>query len=218
MTLSLEARWFCAEPLPSALRDWMESLDPDDPFSWTDYYLPSEDPGLNLKLRDGKVQIKRRLAGPFRQNLGTSVNGRYEQWVKWSFSVSDAPSLPDTDPTALWVPVEKTRVRHTFSETEQASLTEKLPTSPPARAQMELTEVTAATETAWTVCLEAEGPASGLSDTLTALGPALFTDEFPVSLSAEQSYGYARWLQELSPDIGRPAPEVLFSKDTKSSL
>lgn len=213
MTLSLEARWFCDPPLPSALRNWVEALGPDPSFSWTDYYLPSDDPALNLKLRDNNVQIKRRLVGPFEQTFSPTVSGRSEQWVKWSFSMGNALSFPDPDPTALWVPVEKTRVRHTFSEAEQATLTDTLPTTPPAKAQLELTEVTAAAETAWTVCLEAEGPASGLRDTLTAIGPALFTDEFPVTLSAEQSYGYARWLQELPPEVGRPASEILLSED-----
>jgi hypothetical protein len=213
MTLTLEARWFGTPPLPDALREWFDTLGSVRTSDQTDLYLPAEDPAFNLKLRDGQLQIKRRLAGPFRTSWGPKAAGRYEQWVKWSFRVDEeSPSLSNEEPTDLWVPVKKTRHQLTISPEDQSSLTADLPTSPPASIEAELTTLQADSETAWTFCLEAVGPDGGLVETLRAAAPLLLDDRLPVALSTDQSFGYIRWLHQLPTVSTRPAPEVRISR------
>jgi hypothetical protein len=211
MTLTLEARWFGAPPLPDALREWFSELGSIRTAEQTDLYLPAEDPAVNLKLRDNQFQIKRRLAGPFRTSLGPNAAGRCEQWVKWSFELEEAASLWDQDPTALWVPVKKTRHQLTIPPEAQSSLTPALPAAPPASIELELTTLKVDSETAWTLCIEAEGPVSSLVDTLTTAAPQLLDDRLPISLSSDQSFGYIRWLLQLPTVSRRPAPEVRIS-------
>lgn len=214
MILTLETRWFDDTPLPADLYEWFETLGSVDPSHWTDFYLPTSDPALNLKYREGKVQVKHRLAPPIRRSFGPHVTGHCEQWIKWSFPSADgSPHLREIDDTGLWLPVRKTRQRHRFTGDDQQSLSEALPTSPPAAIEIELTEISVDEETAWSLCIEAEGPAESLLDTLTGAGSALFTETFPISLSAQQSFGYVQWLQQLPPEIGHPPPEVLISSD-----
>lgn len=214
MIFTLEARWFNTGPVPSELRDWFENMGSSEASKWTDLYLLTEDVSLNLKLRGKNVQVKHRLGEPLHCSLGQSVTAHCEQWVKWSFACADAPSRPwDSDPTGLWVPVHKKRRRHRLSADTQETLSEALPTSPPATVEVECTEVTVGDETAWTFCIEAEGPTQTLHDTLTQAGRALLSDQFPVSLPAEQSLGYVEWLQGLSLDLERPSPDVLIAPE-----
>ena len=212
MNYTLEARWFGTPPLPNTLREWFNALGTVRTSNQTDLYLPSEDPALNLKLRDDQLQIKRRLAGPFRTSLGPNAAARCEQWVKWSWGVEEGPSsLWNEDPTALWVPVKKTRHQITFSPEAQPSLSPDLPTSPPASIEAELTTLSVDDETAWTFCLETEGPASSLVETLTTAAPLLLDDRLPLALAIDESFGYIRWLQQLPPVSSQPAPEVQIS-------
>lgn len=212
MTLTLEARWFGTFPMPDVLQEWFNGLGTPWTSEQTDLYLPAQDPALNLKLRDNQFQIKRRLADPFRTSLGPNAVGRCEQWVKWSFDLEEPSPLWDEDPTALWVPVEKTRHQLTFSPEAQSSLTPALPTAPPASIEAELTTLTAGSESAWTLCIEAEGPISSLGDTLTTAAPLLLDERLPVVLSSDQSFGYVRWLQQLPGVSPQPAPDLQLSQ------
>jgi hypothetical protein len=209
MTCTLEARWFGAPPLPDTLREWFGTLGPVETSTRRDLYLPAEDPAFNLKLRDQQLQIKRRLAGPLRTSFSSRASGRREQWVKWSFDLQDGrPSLWDQDPTDLWVPVEKTRHQTSILPEHQSSLSTNLPTTPAATIKAELTQAEASGTLRWTLCLEAEGPVSSLTDTLTVAGAELLDDRLPVTLSDDQSYGYVRWLQQLPSVSARPAPQI----------
>jgi hypothetical protein len=209
MTFTLEARWFSPPPLPDALREWFGTLGTIETSTQTDLYLPAEDPTLNLKLRDQKLQIKRRMAGPLRTSFGPRAAGRCEQWGKWSFNIGDEQaSLWDRDPTDLWVPVEKTRHQISIPPENQSTISTDLPAAPTATIEAELTQVEANGDLQWTFCLEAEGPVPSLVETLMTAGPKLLDDRLPVTLSDDQSYGYVRWLQQLPSVSARPAPEI----------
>jgi len=212
MAHTLEARWFASPPLPPALRDGFDALGLVKTRSQTDLYLPTEDASLNVKLRDGHVQIKRRLSGPFQKALAPHATGNLEHWTKWSFPLAtERAALWDDDPTDLWVPVQKTRHQLAVPPSEQTALADTLPTAPPATLNAEVTTVEAGPDKAWTLCVEAEGPTPSLSDTLLAAAPRLLDGLSSVSLSPDQSYGYARWLQQRPGANPRPAPTVRIS-------
>lgn len=198
MSTTLEVRWFKSSPLPDAVQEWFENLDPDAASTWTDVYLPSEDAGYNVKVREDMLQIKRRRTEPVSHTFAPPVTGRYEQWKKWSFDLAEQAPDPSTDTDAeMWIPIEKTRRQRTYDPEWQAKLGRGLPTSPTTTVLIELTTLTTPRETAWTLCLEAEGPPSRLSEPLLAAGDTLFDTDFPLSLTADESFGYVRWLQQL---------------------
>lgn len=208
MIFTLEARWFGTPPLPDALREWFQTLGAVETYTQTDWYLPAEDPALNLKVRDDQVQIKRRLAGPFRTSFSPHAAGRCEQWGKWSFGLQDEAEVGTQDPTGLWARVEKTRHQISIPADRQSSLTNDLPTSPPVSIELELTALEAGNDSAWTFCLETEGPIDSLRDTLMTAGPLLLNDRLPVALPDDQSFGYVRWLQQLPSTSLRPLSDV----------
>ncbi|MFB6229699.1 MAG: hypothetical protein ABEL04_00970 [Salinibacter sp.] len=213
MTITLEARWFGDAPPPRSLQDWIGQLDPETHETWTDFYLLSEDPGLNLKARDNKIQVKRRLAGPTACTFGPGVSGHYEQWVKWSFDRETEGAGPwSENSTGLWIPTRKTRHQRTFDAEAQSMLASALPIHPAVKVKMELTTFVVSEKEAWTLCLETEGPPEGLADTLSAAGEALLDADFPVPLAADQSLGYVRWLQRHPEVQPRPIPELLVTK------
>lgn len=209
MTGTLEVRWFGPSPLPNELREWFNTLGTINTSTQTDLYLPAEDPTLNVKLRDRQFQIKRRLAEPFRTCFSPRAIGRCEQWTKWSFPLADdQSSVENRDATTLWVPVEKTRHQISISPEDQTALSPKLPATPAATIDLELTQLDVDDDSHWTFCLEAAGEIPGLVDTLEAAGPILLDDRVPIPLSDDQSYGYIHWLQQLPSVSTRPAPEI----------
>jgi len=209
MIHTLEVRWFGTPPLPPALHEWFQTLGEVQTTSQTHLYLPAEDPALNVKVRDGQLQIKRQLGGPFRKAFGTQADGHCEQWGKWSFDLAAERSvLWDDDPSNLWVAVQKTRHQLKIPAADQPSLTDALPTTPPALVAAELTTLQVQDTSAWTFCVEAEGPVESLVETLLTAAPQLLNDTPPFSLSPDESYGYVRWLQQLPTVHTRPASEI----------
>ena len=206
-TNSLEVRWFGEGAPPTALREWLTDLGSVDAGTRTDLYLAPTDPSLNLKLRDegdGAVEVKRRLAGPVSRTFADGVAGCVEQWYKWSFSLDDRPVLRSADPTGLWLPVEKSRLRYAL-DGEDSPLADR---SPDLTAHVEVTEVTTPARHAWTVGAEVAGPAAELEPTLTAVVTELFGDAVPAHLAEAASLGYAAWLARDGSETG-PDPDVL---------
>lgn len=209
MTGTLEVRWFGPLPFPNELREWFTTLGTVNTSTQTDLYLPAQDPTLNVKLRDQQFQIKRRLAEPFRTRFSPRAAGRCEQWIKWSFDLADdQSSVESLDSTSLWVSVEKIRHQISIPPEEQSALSPELPTTPAATIDLELTQLDVDDDRHWTFCFETVGAIPSLVDTLEAAGPVLLDDRLPIPLSDDHSYGYIRWLQQLSSVSTRPAPEI----------
>jgi hypothetical protein len=195
---TLEVRWFVDGAPPASVVNWIEALGATAETTRTDLYLVSSDPAMNVKLREGKVQTKHRIGDRTPIEFGDEIRGVQERWVKWSFPTREQHhDLFDDDPTGLWVPVHKERIRLEIDEEEQQALLDHMIEPDPAEAKMELTEVRVEDQRAWTICMEAEGRPAALPGTLQQMGTHLFGQGDPPALSAEHSYGYARWIQTL---------------------
>ena len=208
-TNSLEVRWFGMGSPPRALDEWIVGLGAVDTSTRTDPYLSPVDPSLNVKLRgggDASVEVKRRLGAPRRRNFDPDVSGNVEQWYKWSFPLEHAPGLRTVDRTGLWLPVEKTRTLYAFDDAEMDSLVDE--GREDATAEVEVTAVATASETAWTCCLEVGGHPDDLEDVFAAVSTQLFGADFPVALGSDDSFGYPEWLRRVAADTG-PSPAVL---------
>jgi hypothetical protein len=195
---TLEVRWFVDGAPPASVENWIDALGADAESTRTDLYLVSDDPGMNVKLREGKVQTKHRLGDRSPITFADGVRGIQERWVKWSFpTVEQHHDLFEDDPTGLWVPVHKERVRLEIEPDEQAERLDHMIEPDPAEAKIELTEVRAEGQQAWTICVEAEGRPEALPGTLQQMGNHLLAQGSPPALSEAPSFGYARWIQTL---------------------
>lgn len=195
---TLEVRWFVDGHPPSEVIDWIQSLGAEAESARTDLYLVSEDPAMNVKLREGKVQTKHRIGDRTPISFTDAVEGIQERWVKWSFpTVEQHHDLFDKDPTGLWVPVHKERLRLNVPPEEQSSHLSRMIEPDPAEAKIELTQIRSHGQKGWSICMEAEGPTEALPGTLQQAGNYLFEKGKPPVLSTDHSFGYARWIQTL---------------------
>ncbi|MFB6248912.1 MAG: hypothetical protein ABEL97_10120 [Salinibacter sp.] len=204
---TLEVRWFVDGAPPAPVVDWVEALGAEAETTRTDLYLVSDSPAMNVKLREGKVQTKHRIGDRTPITFGDAVHGVQERWVKWSFPTREQHhDLFDDDPTGLWVPVHKERLRREIDAEEQKDLLDHMIEPDPAEAKIELTEVRAEGQRAWTICMEAEGRPEALPGTLQQMGTHLFGQGDPPSLPTKRSCGYARWIQTLTSSLSDAEP------------
>lgn len=200
MEQTLEVRWFYEGAPPEDVVEWFQTFDPTLEPEREDLYLFSQDPSLNVKLREGMLQLKRQSGRRARTAFSERAVGFREYWQKWSFPLTDnAPDPFTDDPSGLWLPVTKVRMQRAFSGADQTALLDTLIEPTPTTALVELTRVTYSTQTAWTVCIEAQGPTEALSGTLQQMGEHVFREgPFP-TLRLPHSYGYVRWLETVHP-------------------
>ncbi|MFP4228693.1 MAG: hypothetical protein ACLFTE_07690 [Salinivenus sp.] len=199
MVDTLEVRWFIDGPPPPDVTNWIQALGATPESTRTDLYLVSEDPAMNVKLREGQVETKHRIGDRHHIQFGDTHTGVQERWVKWSFpTVEQHHDLFDDDPTGLWVPVHKERLQRSILPHEQSDLLDHLIESNPATAEIELTTVRSGGHQAWTICVEASGDPKALPGTVQQIGNHLFSQGTPPSLSSNHSFGYARWIQSLN--------------------
>lgn len=199
MVDTLEVRWFYDGAPSPDITNWIEALGATAESARTDLYLVSDDPAMNVKLREGQVQTKHRLGDRQHIRFGDTITGVQERWVKWSFPTEEQHhDLFDDDPTGLWVPVHKERVQRSISPEEQNELLDHMIEPDPATAEIELTQVRANGQEAWTICMEAGGAPDALPGTLQQMGNHLFSQGDPPALAANRSFGYAHWIHSLA--------------------
>jgi hypothetical protein len=205
MDQTLEVRWFCDGSLPESVVDWFMGFDPEKQPDREDLYLISDDPSLNVKLRGGHVQLKRRSGDQPAIRFCERVEGRREYWQKWSFPLTDdAPHPFADDPLGVWLPVEKSRYQREYGPGAQRRLFTALDEEHPAMALVELTQVVSGPHEAWTICVEAKGDLETLPGTLRQVGRYIFGQGTPPALGLPPSYGYVRWLEHIYQDEAVP--------------
>lgn len=220
MDLTLEVRWFYEGAIPDAVADWFQSLNPEQEAPREDVYMAPADPVLNLKLRGGKVQAKRREVRGEAMRFAPGVAGHPERWYKWSFPV--AGSELDLEeyraPEGMWQHVTKERYRRVFEASEQAAILERHAAAnghltegavaeatvadatlvEAAHTEVELTRVRIGEHRGWTLCVETEGAREALLPLLRPMGVYVFQAGGAPALEAERSYGYNQWLKNLA--------------------
>lgn len=115
MYKSREIRWFKPEPDKKIL-EWFDRKDMnlDNSENRTDHYLiltGKED--LNIKLRQGNIEVKQRMTKPEKGELIAGAVGWFETWEKWSFGI--IPDDPYTDEILnnsrnQWLAIHKNRM------------------------------------------------------------------------------------------------------------
>ena len=184
-----EVRWFRPGALPGPVALWFGALgEPVAPESRTDRYLAPTSDALGVKLREGRLEPKRRSgtggllqAGRAQATVGT--------WAKWSFPLADPDPLgsgpAEADRGEGLVAVSKTRrQRHVAAGGGSCAL--------------EIAEVEARGARWWSVCLEASGPDAAARRAALDAGAAWLARPDAPALPAEAAMGYPAWLRSLA--------------------
>ncbi|WP_022835323.1 hypothetical protein [Salisaeta longa] len=206
MDRTREVRWFFNGRPPADVTSWFEAHGATLESTRTDSYVVSNDPALNVKLREGKIQTKHRFGAPTDVQFGPAVAGRAEEWGKWSFALSDAPNVHATDPGPVWVAVQKERWQRVLTPQAHREHLGAQAAADPCEASIELTKLQVGPRTGWTLCFETAGPAAAArAETFRAVGTHWLGGTFPHALPATRSFGYVAWLKRLLADKWPPA-------------
>jgi hypothetical protein len=195
-----EVRWFFKGPVPRGVEAWfqrrMGSSEREPPR--VDRYLRLPDSeSLNVKLREGRIEIKQRVGQASVVRFHEHVTGRVEIWHKWSFELarSDVHASHTVYPASSWIAVRKERWLRTYQVEGNKDYGGQSAAEPPAQGcELELTTVRVAGQTWWTLAFEAFGEESPLEEILLSVARHIFDIDEPPLLPVGQSRGYAAWL------------------------
>ncbi|PSN10934.1 hypothetical protein C7271_25280 [filamentous cyanobacterium CCP5] len=195
-----EVRWMRPGPLPEGVSHWFRALAavarPAE--SRQDRYLLLPDHAdLGIKLREGRLEIKPRVADLGVHSFGSKIVGRVETWQKWSFDLRQNPVEPLVQLPARWIAVEKTRQIKAYRLGEGQSL---VPVPPIATGEtgceVEIAEIFAFNQPWYSIGLEATGPAAEQESILQRLASILQPLGRDGLLTLEHSHSYPSWLAE----------------------
>lgn len=225
---SREVRWFFSGAPPDEVVSWFRTVRPwpvesgPGSMEWPreprdDVYLVLRGRGdLGIKLRDEPapdgpgplIEFKGRTTEPgptttVRDRRGGPVDGRVEDWVKWSFTREQLPAgIPALFHGSAAQRVRKRRLlRLVRLEAGGEAVEVSTETEEPYRSlAFELTRVECAGREFWTLGLEANPVDSGMAlDFEVGCGRLLARWPGDPPLSAERSVGYAAWLAGAGP-------------------
>lgn len=200
MLLTAEIRWFHTGEIPAAVADWFSDgtgfVERQQP-RVDIYLLNPETSALNVKFREGRLELKQRYSAAPGYQFAAGNAGTIELWRKWSFYLDRNSLNGNLDETAgAWLPVRKARTVRNYGLRPDGTV---MPLSSGAQAEqacaLELTEVDAGGERWWSLCFEALGPPSALEQTVIAVADHVLTAFGEFQLTAAASCGYAEWLQ-----------------------
>jgi len=199
-----EVRWFFQGAIPRDVDDWLHrragEVARQPPR--VDHYLrlPGTD-GLNVKTREGRIEIKQRVAPTNVVRFHQRVIGVVERWRKWSFELAEpGRARPRSlQPVSSWIAVRKERRLRTYRVRNGEDVVARPAQEPPAQGcELELTEVHVADQAWWTLAFEAFGDEPTLADGLLLVAQHVFSADEPPSLPVSDSHGYAAWLASLA--------------------
>ena len=193
-----EIRWFTPKENKS-ISQWFNNrgLFFSEVEKRTDMYLviPGNEE-VNIKLREGNIEIKTRTGKPESSHLIPGMEMLVEKWVKWSFTTrkDDELSQKIIENKYNWLAVDKTRLGVILGQDDQYS--EKfydIGKSLPDGCQIEYTRIKVKNQQWFSFNLEffGENPPVLKSDTLIEI-----TGKVP--LNPECCMGYPRFLQKFT--------------------
>jgi hypothetical protein len=192
-----EMRWLFDGPLPGAVERWLQSGgDTTAPTSREDRYLTL--PGvvdMGIKQREGRVDIKGRLAVLGFHAIAPEIEGVAERWCKWTYDAAIADRLGCFQGDVIVV--GKSRVQRYFLLDSDGRTQRTVQRDPTQRGfSLELTRIRLAGGEHWSLGVEAAPDDPDLlANLLHALGEVL--RGFPVTLPRERSMSYPAWLARL---------------------
>ncbi len=209
---TLELRWFFEGSVPADVDEWFsqdprlgESLSQRDGRERTDLYLvPEGTDAVGVKLRDGRLEIKLRVAAENFVGVDGDLTGRAEMWKKWEWDYSDSLkeqvflAFADQELGGLRRQVYKNRRRRKFAVSNDGEVVPKPDTTHvQVGCLLELTKVIAGEKESWSLAFDAFGGSDGSRGTLRRCVVFVFKD-YPGSMpEATASYSYPSFLRRL---------------------
>jgi hypothetical protein len=206
---SLEVRWICPGQLEAAVARWFARFPAKMESREDIYLLDPQLPGLSVKIRGGRLEVKLYRGSPGLLELTGRARGRLEFWQKWSFPC-DLPSLGRGGP-AGWQRVAK---RRRISQFPPASETAGAPGPEPGGGQgcqVELTEISTGGQAWWSLGFETASPVSRLRSELETAAEIVFAQALPnhTELGMTGCSSYEQWLRAQNGGFVRVLPAVL---------
>ena len=197
MLITLELRWFCRGTPPIEVEHWFsadclgqlqESVEEREDL----YLYTPECDYLNIKLRQGNLEVKWRKAELGIRRFNPSWEGKVEQWLKWSCEDPTKQSIIAADLIGKrpWVAVKKRRRQRRFAVQRSQPLYQTL--------SCELTELNVKSDRWWSVACEMATEDANQIDEFENLVSQVSQTYQGLELLAENSYAYPRWLSVLS--------------------
>lgn len=231
MQPSMEVRWFLRGDMSTEIEDWFRKglmLGPAVSFTdekRDDIYLglretadlsvkarAAKSNGADKKLRAGtKLEVKQRQIDADMKQLWNGVEGRLEQWVKWSFDtpVKDEKGehimYPDISlPEGCWIGVKKRRLVRKFAiNADNMTLAVDFEARPDEGSLMEITWLEALDQRWWSLSFEAFGSLDTVQRNLELVLDLVKGDPAFPQMQAKDSFAYHRWLGLVIDDNGK---------------
>jgi hypothetical protein len=203
MFTTAEVRWFYPGEVPEEVAAWF--ADGAGPVEQQlprvdEYLLIRETDTVNIKFREGRIEIKQRYGDVVQQEFADGSSGAIELWRKWGFGVDKKNSNGNLVETGdVWLAVRKDRRVRAYTLQVDGKIA-PLPTSVfiEQGCSLELTEVDAGGERWWSLCFEAVGPTELLVEILIAVVDQVLANSGDFRLAAHASHGYSAWLQRFT--------------------
>ncbi|MGD2176491.1 MAG: hypothetical protein PVG71_01580 [Anaerolineae bacterium] len=197
---TVEVRWFYPGQVPAKVEAWFQqgAGRVERPPCREDHYLRLTDPqALGIKLREGRIEVKKRVREHGVVRFHKRVTGIVEHWRKWGFQLAEAHRALSSIavPTTSWIRVSKERMLRTYRLTVDKCVVPVSASELPRQGcELELSRVHVAGQDWWTLAFEAFGDESVLQEQFVLVTQHVFAAEESPSLSAPESRGYADWL------------------------
>jgi hypothetical protein len=204
-------RWFYSGSIPPEILNWFEltaDAPEDQPLRVDRYLQLTDDDSLGIKLREGRLEVKRLQGVKGIVHLHERVAGRLEHWCKWIYDAVDADGkhLETLFPGSAWIAVEKDRILQRLRLTGK-----EWSVVPPANepdwqgCDLELTRIHVGGQEWWTLGFEAYGSEPTLKENLISASSQVFAIAEPPALRTEDSLSYPGWLAMLADEGGLPS-------------
>ena len=204
MLTSVEVRWFFEGPIPDEMEKWfcrgglLNKAAPRE-----DHYVLFPAPlGLNVKLREGRLEIKSLVKALGARSFAADVSGNVQMWEKRSggdAAFKEFERLRTSSPD-LWIAVTKERTLRKFSPggdsiKEVAASTVFLSNG----CNVELTKITVKGSDSWSLAFEAYGDSARVEEHLQRTTALVLSDKRRPRnpLAIANSHSYPEWLETL---------------------
>jgi hypothetical protein len=184
MLTTLELRWFSHGTLPAEVEHWFSADCPGEllgpPEEREDLYLYTpECDYLNIKLRQGSLEVKWRKAQLGLLEFADRGEGNVEKWLKWICEEPDQQGIIPADVIGKrpWVDVKKVRSQRLYQD-----------------ICCELTQLSVRNDAWWSVAFEVAGEEANRIDNFEGVVSGVSKTYRGPELPAENSYAYPRWL------------------------
>lgn len=199
-----EVRWFSRGRIPPHVEAWFHQgagSAEREPGRVDHYLLLVHIDSVGIKLREGRIEIKRRVDQQSLVRFHERVAGLVERYHKWSFELNepDAVFTRATSVAGSWIPVRKERQLRRYRVADDGRVVALTSSASPDRGcELELSGVEVAGRPWWTLAFEAFGDPSTLRADLLAVARHVFATDAPPALPAHESRGYAAWLGRIT--------------------